>query len=411
VVGGVVGLVDVVPTLLNHLSVAPMEGLDGEDLGVYWRSEGIHPSGAAYSESLATRFDWGWSPLHSMRSARYHFVRAPRPEIYDVGEDPHQLNNRFDAGVAEIRSSALALDRRIQEILDSGDLDHTAEVDGDTLQRLRALGYAIPDVPPVETGRDPKDGLLHARELVDIEESVSSADWERAESLIRDHLTRAPGSARARLLLAAVHLYTRRWDEALKSSELIVLRAPWSIHSHLVRAEILIAVGRMEEALASLERARNIEPTSGLVQANGMFEAFHAGDPERAFAIAGSLQSDFGYDTGVHQRIGDAFKWYGEYDEARKAYLRSVEEQPANQLSQMLLAIEWARAGHAEEATRARGKAGPYGKDPWLSLDLAMGFEEASLRDAAQAVLDGILASDPDFDPAMRRLEESREPR
>ena len=410
VVGGVVGLVDVMPTVLSLLSVVPMEDLDGEDLGVYWRSKGVQPSGAAYSESLATRLDWGWSPVYSMRSDRYHFVRAPRPEIYDVKEDPHQVVNRFEVDVPEIRSNALALDRQIQEILDTQDLDHTAEVDGDILEQLRALGYAIPDVPPVETGEDPKDGLLHARELVEIEKAFSSADWKRAESLIQDHLTRAPGDARARLLLAGVYLYTRRWDEALKSSELSVLLAPWSVNPHLVRAEILIAVGRMKEAVASLERAHNIEPTAGVVRANGMFEAFHAGDSARAFAIARSTQNDFGYDSGVHQKIGDAFKRYGEYDEARKAYLRSVEEGPANRLSQMLLAIEWARAGHAENAAGAREESLRYGQDPWLSLDLAMGFKEAGLTDAAQTVLEEILVMDPGFAPAVKRLEELREP-
>ena len=59
------------------------------------------PRAPLYAETLAPRLDFGWSDLRAWRDGRYKYIRAPRPELYDLEADP-----------AETRDLAAARPRR-----------------------------------------------------------------------------------------------------------------------------------------------------------------------------------------------------------------------------------------------------------------------------------------------------------
>ncbi|GAH47494.1 unnamed protein product, partial [marine sediment metagenome] len=47
----------------------------------------------AYSETYWPRYHYGWSELKSLRKGQYKFIDAPKPELYNILEDPGELNN------------------------------------------------------------------------------------------------------------------------------------------------------------------------------------------------------------------------------------------------------------------------------------------------------------------------------
>ena len=47
-----------------------------------------------YAETFYPRFHFGWSELLAATDARYRYVRAPRPELYDLSTDPGERSNR-----------------------------------------------------------------------------------------------------------------------------------------------------------------------------------------------------------------------------------------------------------------------------------------------------------------------------
>ena len=51
------------------------------------------PEVYAYGESMAPDLQFGWSALHALRSPRYKFIDAPRPELYDLAADPGETTN------------------------------------------------------------------------------------------------------------------------------------------------------------------------------------------------------------------------------------------------------------------------------------------------------------------------------
>jgi choline-sulfatase len=63
----------------------------------------------AYSESLYPQ-RLGWSPLRALRDGKFKLIDAPRPELYDVEDDPVEERNIYDSrrALAETMTARLA---------------------------------------------------------------------------------------------------------------------------------------------------------------------------------------------------------------------------------------------------------------------------------------------------------------
>ncbi|MGQ0720612.1 MAG: sulfatase, partial [Candidatus Eiseniibacteriota bacterium] len=85
-------LADVAPTLLRAYGIAPAAGMPGVPL-----QQTVSPGREAYVETKHTELLRGWSPLHGLRTERWKYVRAPRPELYDLVMDPGETANLVDA--------------------------------------------------------------------------------------------------------------------------------------------------------------------------------------------------------------------------------------------------------------------------------------------------------------------------
>ena len=116
------------------------------------------PGGAAagtplYAETLAPRLDFGWSDLRAWRDGRYKFIRAPRPELYDVAADPGEAH---DLAASE-PETARRLSRALEDYLaKSGDAQTLARADPAESEALRSLGY-VQGPGGRGSGADPKD--------------------------------------------------------------------------------------------------------------------------------------------------------------------------------------------------------------------------------------------------------------
>jgi len=159
-VADVVRLVDVVPTVLDLLGV-PGRLVDGTSLAGMLRGERRHVELDAYSESrYPLRF--GWSHLRALRAGRYKLIEAPRPEFYDLEQDPLEERNLYE----ERRDLARAFAQRLG-MLERGVSARPRDDGPDSLppddlrQRLASLGYigsgAFRDPSDRHDLPDPKD--------------------------------------------------------------------------------------------------------------------------------------------------------------------------------------------------------------------------------------------------------------
>ena len=118
-----VTLADVAPTAARLLG-APLTDVDGIDL-----SPALGGSRCAarelYAESFAPLVEFGWAPLRAIRSGPWKLIAAPKPELFDIEQDPGEQTNlaasqptsrsRARGQRADRYSPACAADRRVGE--------------------------------------------------------------------------------------------------------------------------------------------------------------------------------------------------------------------------------------------------------------------------------------------------------
>ena len=165
-VGDVVRLTDIMPTVLDLLGLRPAPDVDGVSLSTLLHRGTQTVELEAYGESLYPQ-RMGWSALRSLRTGRYKYIDAPRPELFDLDRDPFEERNIYEtrkdlAALMRARASAIASGGRA-----FGPGDHPRDqspVDPDIRARLAALGYITNDrvtLAPNQTGLpDPKD-MIH----------------------------------------------------------------------------------------------------------------------------------------------------------------------------------------------------------------------------------------------------------
>jgi choline-sulfatase len=184
VVSNVVRLADVAPTLLAAAHADALPDADGRDLRAV--VDGGAADLPAYAETLATHLDYGWSALFAVRDARWRYIAAPEPELYDVAADTEERRNvaATNPDVARERAAWIAARR-------AGAASQTAAqpaLSADERARLTALGYVVGAAEGALTsldGPDPKQRMAtlaaqHRAEILDYAGRAADAYAELA---------------------------------------------------------------------------------------------------------------------------------------------------------------------------------------------------------------------------------------
>ena len=130
-------LVDVAPTVLEIAGVPVPSQMQGESLLRIARTNADQP---VYSISNFSQQAFGWSSLESWRAGKYLYIKAPKPELYDLSADPRATRNLVQTSKATLETMASqldAFDRRFNVANASG----RSELTSSEMQKLASLGY------------------------------------------------------------------------------------------------------------------------------------------------------------------------------------------------------------------------------------------------------------------------------
>jgi arylsulfatase A-like enzyme/tetratricopeptide (TPR) repeat protein len=356
VVEAPVRLIDVAPTLLALAGAQPLAAAAGRDLLPLIRGSEREPR-VAYMETLATQLDFRWSPLLGLRTERFKYIRAPRPELYELQEDPDETHNR----ASEQPEIAAALDRQLEAHLSESRPPRTdVDLSEQDRERLRSLGYLVP-TQPIDAavlgrvgGPDPKDEIGLLRELAEAETLLTQG--RAGEALERLEVLGDAGITVAALRAAAA-LTAGALREAERDARAVLAEEP-------NRVDLLLLLGQVLEQRGDLARARNA------------FEAATRVDPGSSGPLVGLGR--------VLERLGRSEEAARVYADAREANAASAE--PSWRLVALLL-----ESGRGEEADRILAAMEPEAlADPAAALRLA-GAE--SRADRAKAALERLAAA------------------
>ncbi|MGZ4809806.1 MAG: sulfatase-like hydrolase/transferase, partial [Thermoanaerobaculia bacterium] len=146
-----VELADVFPTIVE-MTATKVPPRKTEARSLLAMLESGAPSRMVYSETFYPRFHFGWSDLHSLIDGKHHYIRAPIPELYDLGSDLAERRNIID----EDRRDNTAMRSAIEPFIRQASAP--AAIDPEEASKLAALGYIVSTVPTSadETLPDPK---------------------------------------------------------------------------------------------------------------------------------------------------------------------------------------------------------------------------------------------------------------
>jgi len=277
-------LVDVAPTILTLARAEPLRDADGRDLLA--NPPDTHPQESlAYLETLVPQLDLDWSPLLGVRSARFKYIRAPRPELYDLLEDPGEVRNLAPARPDVVAELEQGLQRRLAN---ARPVEPTLAPDAARRAQLARLGYLTGDavVPAAELakvgGTDPKDGLA---DVMKLQAAIGLMAAGRSEEALAVLETLDGGGYIFDLYRSEAARRAGRADAAERFARAALAQAPWVSRVHLALAEALEEQGGFEEAARSFEEAARLDTASAepVVGLGRIAEA--RGELERAVAL------------------------------------------------------------------------------------------------------------------------------
>jgi arylsulfatase A-like enzyme len=265
VVNQLTSLVDVAPTLLALLGLEAWEGMEGRNLTLAWREPTLLPERMVYAETLATQLDHGWSPLHAIRSLRYLYIRAPRPELYDVRTDPHQRHNLYASAGVDLAREVRSFEARLASLHTADERPTPLAIEAAERERLRALGYDLASAPATYTGLDPKDGLVSLERYAKAARAFARGELEEALALAEAALGDMPQSARLHGLLAGIQVRSGRSDRALAHAQSAARLVPEAVEYRQLLGDVRYNVGDLAGAIDAYREASELAPSSAFV--------------------------------------------------------------------------------------------------------------------------------------------------
>jgi len=303
--------IDILPTVLDALSVPLPGGLDGRSLLPAAEGKALEDQ-PTYFEALSGQLNRGWAPLYGVIRSGEKLVDLPIPELYELAADPGETSNL--AATRPERLEALRRDLAPFRAADVG--ARPVAESAETRERLGALGYVSSGPAPVKASYGPDDdpkrligldtemerivgawldgdvraALARSRNLVQRRPAMrvallqlahlerESGNQEAAIDALRRAVRLDPRDDVAGALLGAYLVQAGRPEEALAALAPLVAKLPPDVEVLTVRALALARLGRTQEALAALARAEQADPSSAAVAVHRGTVLLMAGD-------------------------------------------------------------------------------------------------------------------------------------
>ena len=260
-----VRLVDIAPTLLEIAAIPVPSQMQGQSLLRIAKSTSSGGSGGdqpVYSRSDLPQRGFGWSPLESWRAGKYLYIRAPKPELYDLTADPgaaHNLAQNSKATLDTMAAQLSSFDRHF-----SGEASKSsAELSSSEMQKLASLGYIGLQKASVAAasvaGTDPKDKIATANKVIEAtlarDQSKPDLAIARAIAALDPIVSADPNLYLAQYTLGAALAQKAQYAEAVKHLHKAIELQPDSAWAHYQIGATLVRTGDFKTAIVHLEIA------------------------------------------------------------------------------------------------------------------------------------------------------------
>jgi arylsulfatase A-like enzyme/Flp pilus assembly protein TadD len=365
VVTELVSLADLVPTVLEALGIRDLPPqVQGRSLLPLMTARKGSEDRALYAETFLPRLHFNWSELRGVETENYHFIDAPRPELYDLRKDPGETENLV------VQKNAVAEEMRLKlsELLHTNSASHEeAEktgLDPALLERLQSLGYAgfSGGGDQASPGRDqklpdPKDRIALYELISDALSESQHGNYSESTEKLTAALTTEPNSVPIHYLLGLNYYRMNDFPKAVEQLQRVMELSPgYSLAAYRL-GQAYARSGDFEQAVKSLRHALELDATN--------FEAaYNLGAsylqlkmiPEATEAFRQCVKIAPGFARG-HRALGQMLLYEGQTEEALVELRRATELAPEDREAHAALAKALAAKGLTQEADEEMRKA------------------------------------------------------
>jgi arylsulfatase A-like enzyme/Flp pilus assembly protein TadD len=363
-------LADLLPTILDLVGVAQPRDLQGRSLVAAMRGKPTGVREADYAETYLPRIHFNWSELRGVRYRQYHFIDAPRPELYDVSSDPHELKNLYAAQRAISNEMRKRLGQLIRQYTPAAAVK-TAEATGldpALMERLKSLGYVAVSGGGDEVLSDRR--LADPKDRIGVYELVSDALAESQRGRYAESIAKLieagkmeKNSLPIHYLLALNYYRQKNFPSAVTEFQLTLKLSPDYALANYYLGLSYAQTQAWNQAVASFRRTLDLDSTnySAAYNLGAVFlKQGKVDDAEAAFRQAIKINSNY---AQAFEALGELLTYQGKLDEAISSLRTALEIEPGYVKAReaLIKALEAnGQAGEAEEMRKgADGSSQP----------------------------------------------------
>ena len=328
-----VSLIDVGPTILHFLGLPRPPEFEGQSALRQLESDRAAARQEVYCESEYGYWHFGVSRLRSLRAGNYKYIDAPKPELYNLADDPGETVNLYSrqAPMAmALRHSLHSLRSRI-----------TAQTPAppqqapypEVIERLRSLGYVGVSTTRAEgptSSVDPKDRILEFEEYGRALMLSSFGRVNQANVILERLLAKFPALVDVAVCLGFNKQRQGLHAEAAELFQRVLKDNPVSAIAHFNLAVSYYAIRRTDQASRELQATLAIAPHYTRAQellGTIAVEKGDLGSARRHFAEILKFVPD---DYAAHLKLAVVATMQSQWDEAELHLKSAVKADPAS---------------------------------------------------------------------------------
>jgi len=257
--------IDIFPTVLDILGLNGKSEVHGKSLIPLFFKPEKGKDRLAYSESLSPRLQYNWGALYSLRSSKFKYIEAPRPEFYNLMKDPKELTNIFRKHLKIMEEYRKKLYEIKNTSGENAPEPENVNMDEKSMEKLATLGYlgvAVAGKTSLKENRelpDPKDRIELFNMISLASEHISEGKYDKALELLENVVKKDPNNPQIRLLLASSYLKQKKFEKAKAQLDSILKKNPDNLKALITLANLFYAQKKAEETRAVCSKILSIE--------------------------------------------------------------------------------------------------------------------------------------------------------
>jgi len=249
-----VPLVNIAPTILELSGVPVPSQMQGQSLTRIARG-GVAEQ-PIYSRSDFPAQAYGLSPVESWRAGKFLYIRAPKPELYDLSTDPAAAHNLAQTSKATLETMAAQLTAFNQHF--KAGAGQSTQLTSSEMQKLASLGYVGVQKPTTSvnaaaTGIDPKDTIAAINKISEAAEFLEAGKPSKAQVMLEGAIAGFTNMYLAQYVMGTALAQQQKYPQAIPYLHRAIELQPDSAWAHYQMGAVLLKTNDFKTAAVHLE--------------------------------------------------------------------------------------------------------------------------------------------------------------